>query len=447
MNCNELDNCLHEFLDNELAAEKRTEVANHLASCRHCAVRVAEFERADRQLRAVKAVAPPADFLQQVRQKIEAEEKATVRASARTGIESPESFWESVARRFTLPFWMKLPLAAAAALVLALVLFHATQTRQTPIPAAYQLTRNEVDDAKQFKEARVDKLVALDREKRKEQNRDAKSAIAGDRNERSDDFVQAIPKPESAAIMGEELPKAEIAQSNLPVPAESAAELRGGTLGVDARSASASAELETVGGIVAGSGGGNAFGMAGTKRADKSVVTKASDEQMAKTEFTNTAPMPPALALAPPPTSTAITAPARSSVARPARKDGDWFAKVDPASVTNLSSGRQSGWLDLSTRTFYLAFGKASEGGAFVRGHLDEKSRFIVTSAEVEGQVVELDERSAGSRGTYGWLELSTRSFVPYRPGLKPSYPYIEGYQDRQGEFHPTSRHIYQAGN
>jgi negative regulator of sigma E activity len=446
VNCNELDNYLHEFLDNELAADKRTEVANHLASCRHCAVRVAEFEQADRQLRTMKAVAPPADFLQQVRQKIEAEEKATERVSVRTGIEPPESFWESVVRRFTLPFWVKVPLAAAAALVLVFVLFNTTQPRQTPIPATYQLTRNEVDKAKNFQVAPAREPAAANGEHLRRESRDVKSAIGGDLVDERNDFVQAIPKPESAPTMGEELPKEEMARLTPPPSKEPAAGLTGGKFGGEAPAVSAKAEPEVVAGKEA-SGGSYEYGMAEKKPGDKSEATKTAEVPLAKAKSTNDVSVPPSVAAAPPPASPAVTAPGRTRAGKAGQKDADLFAKVDRPSVTNLATVRQSGWLDLSTQTFYLEFGKASAGGAFVRGRLDEKSKFVVTSAQVEGQVIELDERSAGSRGTYGWLELSSREFVPSRPGLKPSYPYIEGYKDRQGEFHPTSRRIYTAGN
>src|SRR5262245_18126447 len=93
MNCNELDSVLHEFLDNELAADMRTEVANHLASCRRCAVKVAAFEHGDRQLRAAQTVEPPADFLQQVRGKIRSQQEVTAKEVVPAKPKETESVW------------------------------------------------------------------------------------------------------------------------------------------------------------------------------------------------------------------------------------------------------------------------------------------------------------------------------------------------------------------
>jgi hypothetical protein len=389
MNCNELEDYLHEFLDNELARDKRTEVANHLASCRRCAIKVAQFEQADRQLAKTIVVEPPGDFLQNVRFKIEAAEAeregVPVGSVGGADTEQAESLWARLSRRLQFPVWVKFPLAAAAVLTLALVIFGVTRVYRE-WEERQELAGLEVDDA--VRPAPKDNAVISPRE-----------------------GLPAKPE-ESLAIVEEkivEYPRPEPTPSEL----EHASRLDPPTIRL------ADPELLKLPALPSA-----------TEVAESATNTNA-----------NVAVVPTP---APPVIPTEIPATRSSRVSEEAPRS---LAKYEVPALTTRSLPLQSGWLDLGTRIFYAKPETSFAVGGYIRGRLDGRDRLTVTSTQVEGMIELLDAKQAAVRGTHGWLELTSLRFVASRPGFVPSYPYIEGYQDEQGEFHPISRRIYRAGD
>jgi hypothetical protein len=370
MNCHELDNYLHEFLDNELEPARRSEVANHLASCRHCAVRVAGFERADRQLRALGAVEAPPEFVLDVRRKIERQKAPEPVEPAAVG-----SFWEGLTRWLRLPLGVRLAFGAAVVVVAAAIVI---LLRPEPAPVTVQ---------REFVPAPSGPVVAetpvpVEEEMIGEGIEDHRVASA-----------TGFPSPELAPLELEPVLRLELLRAESP--------------------------------------------------SERPMTLATPPAPTGPTAATNVVPD---LALAPPPLPREAVPPWPPP--RTTRPGDRALASIPhrPA-MTNLPTGLQSGWLDLATRIFYPRSETNLLTGGFVRGHFDERNKFVLTSTRVEGPVAELDSRQAARRGTQGWLELNTFRFIPARPGLRPSYPFIEGYQDEQGEFHPTSRRIYRAGN
>jgi len=313
------------------------------------------------------------------------------------------------------------------------------------------MTKNEVGQTQQIGTEGDKKVPLADRAGVEAERRDA--TVDGLK-----DQSQTIPlmlKPES--------PTSDLVAAQSPLPASAPPEelkmsLAGSAESDAAKSASVSADKAPEfgsGGYKSESGAVLKTGVESSINLNKEVtngtITKSlADTQKVKTtnlvaatELKATQPAAPVATtptVMPPPMPSRLTAKSAKRAPEPS------LAKIEVPSATNVMRGLQSGWLDLATKVFYVEFGRTSTG-AFVRGHLDERNKFQVTSTTVEGQVIEFNAQQATSRGTYGWFELSSRDFVPSRPGLKPSYPYIEGYQDKQGEFHPISRQIYKAGD
>jgi len=394
MNCNELDNYLHEFLDDELERETRNEVANHLASCRRCAVKVAAFEQADRGLRSLKAVEPPPDFLAAVRRKIEQE------AEAQSPVAPPaaESAWAEWLRRLTLPLWARVSLGGAAAAILVLLAIAVSRQRDEPFHEEIDLAQLEPLPKPSEPPSVVDK---------EEVGKDLGTARKGDAPEGIDGTAMQPRGP----LTPENMPGAEHAVKTPPDPELA----RGG------RAASESDEPPS---------------MVATKAGDVPPRLPMPSAPLSVERLPTTTNGATQIAGAPP---LAPTLPAKVSTAT--------LAKLEVPPIASLPPPRQAVWLDLSLQILYPRSETGFATSGFVRGYLDEKHEFSVTSTQVEGPVVEMTPRHAAARGTHGWLYLSSQRFVEARPGLVPSFPYVEGYEDAHGEFHPISRKIHRAGD
>lgn len=482
MNCHELDNMLHEFLDHELDPARHREVANHLASCHQCTLKIAAFEHGDKLVKAFPSVQPTPDFLRAVRRKITmAKEEDTERDIVPGRVAEPEPvFWETLNRILGGALWPKLAWGGgiAAALIVAVAVW--VNVRSTDRASeSFRVAKNEPQ--------RLDVVVADHAGKLQDERRAVEAAPAEPQTRSREVMTYQLPTSEASrdkdlhlgATGGEadrmvaEKADKETADADrvtgTPVAesAKPAAEAAG--IGSHRKKPTDLRPAEREEAAIAGTeaGGRSDAGRAGEdlkrSRVDTNVtveatrglqpmttsgtyIARASGDTVAlhdntKTEarakpFAEPSPAP----AAPPPAIVAGTKPP------PGRKENSALAKVDAPSVTNAAAGIQSGWLEIATQTFYLEVRRDSETSPFVRGYLDKNGRFRLVSKQVEGRVVELNASQAAQKGTYGWLGLATQRFVPARPGLRPSHPYIEGYQDADGEFHPTSRKIYQPG-
>lgn len=481
MNCHELDNVLHEFLDHELEPARHREVANHLASCHACTLKIAAFEHGDKLLKALPDVQPPPDFLRSVRRKITvAKEEDTERDIVPEPVPAP-GFWESFNHLLGGALWPKLAWGGAitAALMVGIAVWVSVRSAERA-PKSFVVA--------QVESQRLDGVVA-----------DHSGKLQDER--RAVEVGPAEPKPRSQEVLASRLPASDASrdkdarlgatfgEADLMVAEKAAKEtavadrVTGTPVAESAKPAATApdigyamkeppkvrlAEGEEV--VVAGtevagrSGAGRAGEDLKRSRVDTNVtveatrglqpmttsgtyIARAGDDTVALHDNTKQEAVakpfavPPPAPAAPPPSGTVATKPA------PGRKETSALAKVDAPSVTNATAGIQSGWLEIATQTFYLEVRRDSETSPFVRGYLDKNGRFRLVSKQVEGRVVELNASQAAQKGTYGWLGLATQKFVPARPGLRPSFPYIEGYQDEDGEFHPTSRKIYQPGD
>jgi anti-sigma factor RsiW len=73
MSCEEIENRILDYRDNQLPPAQRQEVETHLASCAHCRTFARQLQRLDAALSSgVKAPALSADFDRQLRERIEA---------------------------------------------------------------------------------------------------------------------------------------------------------------------------------------------------------------------------------------------------------------------------------------------------------------------------------------------------------------------------------------
>jgi hypothetical protein len=181
-----------------------------------------------------------------------------------------------------------------------------------------------------------------------------------------------------------------------------------------------------------------------TTNAESTRLPSSGDTVTTPSNATETVVVSPPSVPSPVPSSTAPESRIPERVPPAAPPD---LARPEVRSLANRPLPLQSGWLDLGTRVFYARSETNFALGGYVRGRLDERNDFILTSTQVEGPIEALSQKQAAARGTHGWLELSSLRFVASRPGLSPSFPYIEGYQDGRGEFHPTARKIHRAGD
>jgi hypothetical protein len=104
MNCEEVKNNLTDYLDKSLDMATTTRVATHIISCPPCRAETSEISDCVQQIAALPLIDPPLGFAQRV--------MAHVRE-----IEPEQSIW----RRWFLPFGSRVPLQAAAVVLVAVL--------------------------------------------------------------------------------------------------------------------------------------------------------------------------------------------------------------------------------------------------------------------------------------------------------------------------------------
>ncbi len=116
MKCEEIQNELKAFLDNDIDARKKSEIQEHLDRCPDCSGDLEQLNKLAKILHSWKGIEPPAHSYEKLRSKIE----------------SKESFW---GRIFTYSFMKKAAFRfaeIAAVVVLTLLISHSLQ-KQAPV--------------------------------------------------------------------------------------------------------------------------------------------------------------------------------------------------------------------------------------------------------------------------------------------------------------------------
>ncbi len=123
MKCDEVQAKLSEYLDKSLDAESAHAIESHLSSCPRCRAEAESLTESIRQVAGLPLVDPPAGFTQRV--------MVQVREMA-----GEPSFWE----RFFLPLRMKLPIHAAALLLIGVfaVYFYQSERLEKKEPATFR---------------------------------------------------------------------------------------------------------------------------------------------------------------------------------------------------------------------------------------------------------------------------------------------------------------------
>ena len=128
MECTAIKECLSEYIDGQLDAETEASVQRHLASCQACAAELASIKALVDELGDLDPVLAPANFLDQLHQRIE----------------EPSRFSKFI-RALFVPFKIKVPLefAGAAAAVLVFIVLNVQQPKDALRHRPMALTHEE----------------------------------------------------------------------------------------------------------------------------------------------------------------------------------------------------------------------------------------------------------------------------------------------------------------
>jgi Putative zinc-finger/Predicted integral membrane protein (DUF2275) len=123
---------LSDYLDGSISAREKTEIENHLKTCRECSDALQELRKTIEHIKTVDEIDPPAWMTQKI--------MAAVRAEAEGK--------ESIFRRFFHPLMFKHPIQAIAVLFIAVTGFYIYQaigpaSRPSEAPARGSSARNE----------------------------------------------------------------------------------------------------------------------------------------------------------------------------------------------------------------------------------------------------------------------------------------------------------------
>jgi anti-sigma factor RsiW len=139
--CPAFDEDLSAWIDGELAAPRRSAVGAHLASCSACTARVAELRAVDRALRSLPEPAVRAALRERLGESLSGARPSAApamrRAPARHRFAPARHRFAPGRRRFApgrRPALLALPVAAAAALALALLLRPAALPEDASLP-------------------------------------------------------------------------------------------------------------------------------------------------------------------------------------------------------------------------------------------------------------------------------------------------------------------------
>jgi len=122
MTCREIEEKLHDYLENELVADERVAVEEHLSACPRCRRALADAKKERQLLRGLGDVEPPPFFEQRIMARVRAEAK-------------PAGFL----RKLFLPLRVKVPIQVLSTIAIAFIAYHIYQqsapaTKSLPPP-------------------------------------------------------------------------------------------------------------------------------------------------------------------------------------------------------------------------------------------------------------------------------------------------------------------------
>jgi len=117
MECVRVKELLSEYIDDTLDQETRKTMEKHLSTCKGCSEELASLRSLVEELGSLEKVKAPADFLEQLHDRLEA----------------PSGFTRIV-RKLFVPFHVKIPLELATATLLAVLVFSVFNTQLTEKP-------------------------------------------------------------------------------------------------------------------------------------------------------------------------------------------------------------------------------------------------------------------------------------------------------------------------
>lgn len=162
MNCDEVQSKLSEYFENLLDPDITVSITGHLSACAHCRTEADDLKRTIHLVKALPEMEPPAAFA------------TRVMAHARETATQP-SVWQ----RLFLPFRIKLPIHAAAVIlvsILATYLYH-KEPQQRPLPIATgELDRQKHDKRDATPAAEVPASVPATKRKKSPQQNQAPTA-------------------------------------------------------------------------------------------------------------------------------------------------------------------------------------------------------------------------------------------------------------------------------
>ena len=118
MKCSEIKKYFSEYVDGRLKEQEKTEVEEHLSTCKACRKELASVKALIRELGALYSVKAPTDYLENVHKRMASEPIADSFAGSNR---------EKVIRKIFFPWRIKIPLklaVAAALAVLALAVYN-----------------------------------------------------------------------------------------------------------------------------------------------------------------------------------------------------------------------------------------------------------------------------------------------------------------------------------
>lgn len=133
MNCSEVQSRLSEYLDNILEAATKDNIIDHLSACARCRAEADNLAQTTKLVKVLPELEPPANFTTRV--------MAHVREQA-----MKPSAWE----RFFLPFRFKLPIHAAAVVLVSILAFYVYQKE----PQQQKLEKVESDQFRKDQDER-----------------------------------------------------------------------------------------------------------------------------------------------------------------------------------------------------------------------------------------------------------------------------------------------------
>lgn len=151
MKCSDIEKHLSAYMDDELDAPIRIQVANHLSECRHCSEILESLEAVASVMGARTTVYAPADFLDKLHERIQT-----------------ESSLKRFFRRLFVPFKIKILLEFATTAALCFLIFFVVNTSQQIKEVSLPVSKNVPVESAEKRASKTDTGVAIKDEAKSE---------------------------------------------------------------------------------------------------------------------------------------------------------------------------------------------------------------------------------------------------------------------------------------